>query len=109
MSQSTSPTPPPPPNPPIDLLDFLQKLFAGHGVAATIDGDWVKLDKPFTRCLARVVNEMPHATAIVIQLDVLVFIGFGQLVVESFAGVGKTRDEAIAEALKAFATGSLHV
>jgi hypothetical protein len=48
----------------------------------------VNLDRPFTRCTARVANETPHATAIVIQLDALVYIGFGQLVVESFAGIG---------------------
>jgi hypothetical protein len=97
------------PTQPIDLLDLLQKLFAGHGVEATIDDDWVRLDRPFTRCMARVVNETPHAAALVIQLDVLIYIGFGQLVFESFAGIGATRDEAVANAIEAFATGSLHV
>jgi hypothetical protein len=101
---------PPPPTDSIDPTSVLQQLFESHGVAASRDGEWVTLGKPYTRCRAAVVNETPHPPdMLVIQLDVCVFIGFGPPVMESFAGIGRTRDEAIHNAFAAFAQGSLHV
>ena len=94
---------------PVDLADILVQLFCGHGVDATRDGDWVILPKPYARAGAAVVREIPHPNAVVIQLDVRVFVGFGRMVLESFGGVGVTRQDAVADAISAFAAGSFHV
>jgi hypothetical protein len=96
------------PQPP-DLTDLLCKLFRAHDVEASVDGEWVKLPRPYMRARAAVAQETPHPNALVIQLDVIVSVMFGRVLVESFAGIGATRAAAIANALESFTANSLHV
>ena len=94
---------------PEDLLSSLAQLFRAHGVVGTIDGDWLMLPAPHARIQAEAVSERQHPDAVVVQFDVRMFVGFGRMMIESFAGMGKTRDAAIRNAIEAFAAGTFHV
>src|SRR5262249_55783631 len=48
-------------------------------------------------------------TGMSVQLDVRFEVAPGQTVIESFAGVGQTREQALADALQNFAANSFHV
>ena len=97
------------PDAPVDLGPFLLKLFRAHSVDGSLDGEWVRLPRPYARVQAAVVSETPHPGSIVVQLDVRMVVDFGRVIGESFAGIGPTREEAVRHALQAFAAGSLHV
>jgi hypothetical protein len=58
---------------------------------------------------ASIVREMSQGFGLSVQLDVQLEIAPGRTIVESFAGLGETRDKAGADALHNFTVNSFHV
>jgi hypothetical protein len=85
------------------------QLFESHGISACLQGPGIIFPGHPFRAAALVVREIQHQAAMSIQLDVRFEIAPRQIIVESFAGIGSTRDEAILDAVKNFTTSSLHV
>lgn len=87
----------------------LLQLFRAHGVEADPEGDWVAFPGRAIRASAAVVREMPQTSATTVQLDVRLEIAPRRTIIESFAGIGQGRDQAVANALQNFAANSFHV
>ncbi|MFL5242164.1 MAG: DUF6348 family protein [Gemmataceae bacterium] len=87
----------------------LLELFQAHGVDCAPQGEWIVFSKNGMKANASIVREMPQATGMSVQLDVLFEVAPDRTIIESFAGVGQTREQAIADALNNFAMNSFHV
>ena len=87
------------------LLD----LFRAHGVEAAPEGEWVAFRDPKMRVNASIVREMQQPAGTSVQLDVRFEIAPWHTVIESFVGLGETRDKAVADALHNFVANSFHV
>jgi hypothetical protein len=95
--------------PPFDVNPPLLALFQGHGVEAVAEGEWVTFPGRAHRACAVIVKETPHKASLSVQLDVRFEVAPGRTVVESFAGVGVTREEAVKDAIRNFTMNSFHV
>ena len=91
------------------LLEWLRAILESHGVAAVpIDG---------ARYIAagglaigvEVFNEGRTSTGWSCQVDVLVIVADGRVLIESFSGIGATRAEMLRDAFESFAGSSFHV
>ncbi len=87
----------------------LLELFQAHGIEAIAHDDWVGFSQRSSTVRAAIVRETEHSFCLSIQLDVRLEIVPGLTLVESFSGLGKTREEAAADALKHFSANSFHV
>ncbi|MCW3052666.1 MAG: hypothetical protein JWN14_1836 [Chthonomonadales bacterium] len=88
---------------------LLAALFEAHGIDTVLNGKWILFPGTSCRACASIGQEIPNAAGITIQLDVRFEIVFGRFIVESCAGMGETWEEAVEEALRNFASYSLHV
>ncbi len=89
--------------------ELLLELFRAHGVDAEPQGDWIVFVGKTIRAKASVVGETAENDRTSIQLDVRLETVPGRTVIESFAGIGQTRDKAIADAFSSFAATTFHV
>jgi Family of unknown function (DUF6348) len=89
---------------------LLLKLLRQHGLEATNGDGWV-LVRDHPRICGAVVREMqprPHVSSI--QIDIYLEIESSQrILVESFDGVGTTKEEAISDAIQKFVANTFHV
>lgn len=85
------------------------ELFRAHGVDARMRGNSIGFAGSAMRASADIVREVPQRGGMTVQLQVSLEIAPGKVIYESVAGIGTRRDEAIADALKSFATNSFHV
>ena len=91
------------------LNDILLKLLQSHGVSASVQSDWVETSAGY-KFAASVVREMPSPEGTVnLQLDFYVDLPDGRLLIESFAGLGTSRDEAINDGFRKYVSNSFHV
>lgn len=86
------------------MMRRLRALLDGHGVRTVNRRQWLLHDASGTGWGAYVV---PHGQTC--QLDVLVALADGRLLIESFAGVGEDLEAQAADAFSEFADGALHV
>lgn len=88
----------------------LAELLQAHGIEVDVDdaGVWIRGEGVRADATLRWHRPQP-APALVVQLDVSFDPWPGASVRESFAGVGATREAAIAEAFRAFSENVLHV
>jgi hypothetical protein len=84
-------------------------LFRAHGVDAALQDDWVAFPNRELRASASIVSERNQQAGMSVQLDVRLEITPGRTIIESFAGVGKTREKAVADASANFTANSFHV
>lgn len=92
-----------------DLNDILLKLLERHGVSASVDSDWIETSTGY-RLAASVVREMPSPGGTVnLQLDFYVDLPDGRLLIESFAGLGTSKEEAINDGIQNYVSNSFHV
>jgi len=92
-----------------DIAAFLRDFFVAHGFAATITQDQVHVENyPYTLSGA-VVRNLENPVGRTVQLDIYFHIGPGQLLVESFAGLGETTEKALESALRNVVTQLSHV
>ncbi|WNG37225.1 hypothetical protein F0U61_28785 [Archangium violaceum] len=94
---STSATPP------------LRELLQLHDVTCLEEGDWLRLGPSGPRAQAWFVNAQSHPSHHSVQLDVVLELWTGRVLIESFGGFGKTAQEAERDAFENLARGSLHV
>jgi len=87
----------------------LLKLFRAHGVDATPQGEWLVLSQHGMKANASVVTEIQHSADILAQLDLRFEIVPGRTLIESFPGVGETREQATASAFDKLTTVSFPV
>ncbi len=87
----------------------LLELFQAHGVKGTPQGKWIVFPEGNRRAQATISRETEHPTGWTLELDVQFEISPEQTIVESFVGLGDTRDKAITDAFTNFAANSLHV
>jgi Family of unknown function (DUF6348) len=91
------------------INETLLELFRAHGVEAAPQDDWVALSGRKMRATASVVKETKQQASMSVQLDVRLEIAPRRIIVESFAGLGETREKAVADALQNFIANSFHV
>jgi hypothetical protein len=84
-------------------------LFQAHGVECVQGKDWIVFPKQGVKANGEVFDGMVHPNGLTIQLDVRFSFATNQTIIESFAGIGQTRDEAFNDAVQNFAANSLHV
>lgn len=89
--------------------EWLTEFFAAHGFPAQPDGEWLQIEGRSARVQCLVHDLDGHHDRASTQLDIIFCPWPGTAICESFGGVGDTRDERIADALKAFAWNSFHV
>src|SRR5262249_22461519 len=87
----------------------LLELLRAHGVEAVVQGDWITFPGRTVRANAAIMRELPQTSALTVQLDVRLEVGPGRTIVESFAGIGVTREKAIADAVHNLIANSFHV
>jgi len=89
--------------------DFLLELFGAHGVEAVPQEEWVTFPDRNLKAAASIVRTLEWQAGKTVQLDVRLEIAPGRTIIESFAGVGETREKAVADALHNFTVNSFHV
>ena len=87
----------------------LLELFRGHGVEALLQDEWIVFPGRSVKASAELYGQASHEAATSVQLDVRVQNASGRAIVESFAGLGTTADEAVADAMQNFVVNSFHV
>lgn len=91
------------------LNDVLLKLLQSHDVPASVQSDWVETSAGF-KLAASVVREMPSPEGTFnLQLDFYVDLPDGRLLIESFAGLGTSRVDAINDGFQNYVSNSFHV
>ncbi len=91
------------------LQKELEELFQAHGLATTDYEGWVSVDGEMPGIAATIVQEWDHESTYSVQLDVEVAYDQDTMIVESFAGIGLSRPEAIQNAFENFCRNSYHV
>jgi hypothetical protein len=87
----------------------LLELFRAHGVEAVAQGDWITFPGRPIRANAAIVRELPQKAGLTVQLDVRFEVGPRRTIIESFAGIGQTREGACADAVRNLVANSFHV
>lgn len=87
----------------------LLELFRAHGVACVAQEEWIAFPDHGTRADTAIFKETQQPTGMSVQLDVRLEIDPDRTIVESFAGIGKTRREAVASAMQNFIANTFHV
>ncbi len=91
----------------INLL--LLKLLRAHGLNATTHVGWIRIaNRPYI-CGAIARELQPTSTTKNIQIDIYVALESGRILVESFAGIGETKEDAIVDGIHNFTINSFHV
>ncbi|MCP4216704.1 MAG: hypothetical protein GY765_18785 [bacterium] len=88
---------------------FLKNLFDSHGVKAEIANGCVVLKNGPLKINGAIVNETKHPNVLVLQLDIRFWTQTGNVILESFAGIGKNKEEALESALQSFTVNDFHV
>lgn len=96
------------PAPNNSLMAFLAGMFTSHGAHAFRSADWVVVDggKLFVR--ASHFHHQKSASNHVLQTDFFCMTACGQLIIESFAGIGPDEQSARMDACKSFQDSSFH-
>ena len=93
----------------VGLEEVLLEAFRAHGVTAVLEGGAVTFPgTPYSATAAIVEGPDPEIRT-PLQLDVRLAIGPRRTIVESFGGIGETREEGVRDAFHSFALSSLHV
>ena len=92
-----------------DSIAFLLSLFQEHDISAVLEDDWVILVDYGLRATCAVYPHKPTNTSRTLQLDICLEINMGRALIESFAGIGATWEEALADAWRNFIDNSFHV
>jgi hypothetical protein len=91
------------------INNYILELFNNHGVTCKKENKSIIFDnKPQYKAEARIVNEIDNEQLIV-QLDFKFYLNHDQIITESFAGFGNTKNDAINFALQNFTLNSFHV
>src|SRR5262245_54740563 len=91
------------------LNEFLLELFQAHGVEAVAQEEWITFPDRKWKAAASIVRTLEQQAGKTVQLDIRLEIARGRTIVESFAGVGETREKAVTDALHNFTVNSFHV
>jgi hypothetical protein len=103
------PTEPAGPGPSDDgLYPLLEQLFRSHGVETGVRGDHLYFPDSGRRAAAAIVRDSDWHPS-VLQLDFRLEIGPDRWLIESFAGIGDTRERAMRNAVALLAANTLHV
>lgn len=106
----SNPTNSEPPHPPLSEINtYLFELFRSHGFTGTPQGDWVAFPTQNVKINGAIVKELKLQTNISVQFDVHLEFEPGHTIIESFAGVGETKERAILDAQKNFTLNSFYV
>jgi len=89
--------------------ESLFELFRAHGIEAVPQDDWVVFPGRAMRANAAIVREKKQQAGMSVQLDVRLEIESGRTIIESFTGLGETREKTVADALHHFAANTFHV
>ncbi len=92
-----------------EMNEPLLKLFRAHSVEAQFQDGWIVFPGRPLRATAALVGEKQHPAARSVQLDVRLEIAPGRTLIESFAGMGETREQATGDALHNFTANTFHV
>lgn len=88
--------------------ETLAQLFESHGVEVRRDGDWLRLPKGLKTRAVVWDHDTEHTGVFMVQLDVVLELWTGRAIVESCAGFGESRKDALQSAFESFAQSALH-
>jgi hypothetical protein len=91
------------------INELLLDLFRAHAIEAVAEDEWITFPNRTLRAGASIVRDTEQRGWMSAQLAVRLEIAPGQTILESFAGLGETREKAIADALHNFSVNSFHV
>ena len=92
-----------------NVNDILLKLLESHGVSASVKSDWIETTAGH-KLAGNVVREIPSPAGTVnLQLDFYFDLPDGRLLIESFAGLGTSREDAIKDGIQNYVANSFHV
>ena len=91
------------------VYEAVFELFRAHGVPSALQDEWITFPGSGLRASASIVSEVPQQIGLTVQLDVRFELPSGRTIVESFAGMGATREMAAADAIHCFTVNSFHV
>lgn len=92
-----------------ELNDILRKLLESHGVSASVQSGWVETSTGYKLAVS-VVREIPSPEGTVtLQVTFYVDLPDGRLLIESFAGVGTSKEAATKDAFLNYVSNSFHV
>ena len=94
---------------PTPANEQLAELLRSHDLAIQEEGEWLRVSPRGPRLRATFTDTRTEPGNCTRRLDVWLEPWTGQCVVESVAGVGRTEEEALNDALMNFARASLHV
>lgn len=93
----------------INVNSLLVRLFEEHGQAAIVQGPGILFPGTKIRLAGLIARENPIPGGFSVQFDVKCEIEPRRVLVESFAGIGPGRDEAILDAVQNFTNASFPV
>lgn len=92
-----------------EINEWLLKVFLGHQVPASIQGNWVVFPNTATRINAAVSASNPNVKdAVILQIDFRILLPDGRQILHPCAGWADSRAAAIASAEASFLTASFH-
>ncbi|HEX8911749.1 MAG TPA: DUF6348 family protein, partial [Humisphaera sp.] len=91
------------------LNDALAELFRAHGVDASVRDGKVFFAGRAGWAEAVVVDDGTPRHPRTVRVDVRLDVGRGRVIVESFAGMGESPDQALGDAFRGFASNTFHV
>lgn len=86
---------------------FLKEMYLAHGSAAEIKDGWVVVEGGKLRTKA-IYERMQSREGVMIQADYYTELASGELIVESFAGLGDDLKSAIADTYRAYLEATFH-
>jgi hypothetical protein len=93
-----------------DATAVVLALFRGHGLHCELKDGWiVAVEAGGFAAQPRIFVQSQTASFCVVQLDVEVRTTAGHRILESCGGFGRSRHEAIGDAIRGFCDGSFHV
>ncbi len=91
-----------------DVTGVFLELFRGHGLPCTMKNGWITAESGCLTARAWVATMFTNPTFLSIQLNLEVVTDHGERILESCGGFGKSRSQAIGDALDNFCNGSFH-
>jgi hypothetical protein len=88
---------------------FLLDLFRQHGIEGAADDHWITFSSSDCKANAEIVREMDKPGSVSVQLDVRFVASPGRTIIESFVGLGETREQAVDNARQNFLANTFHV
>ena len=95
---------------PININDYLKEALLGHGCSITEYNGWLLVNNALPAWRVFIVEITEHTNTIVVQLDFHILVDKQkEFIIESFAGIGSTYEQAVTNGFGLFLLNTFHV